>query len=63
MEREMEEDLGQLDDDEFYRHLAQWLVDYQDAFLEYSPSRDADFVNYDQLYAQLIRFKNNIEKF
>lgn len=59
----MEEDLGQLDDDEFYRHLAQWLVDYQDTFLEYSPSRDADFVNYDQLYTQLILFKKNIEKF
>ena len=59
----MEEVLGELDDNEYFRNLSQWLCDNQERFLKYSPKEDADFIDYESLYKELIRFRNTIEKF
>lgn len=60
---ETKENLGRLDDNEFMRHLAQWLIDHQEEFLEYSPSKDADFINYEGVYKSLVQFNTELSKF
>jgi hypothetical protein len=59
----MERDLGQLDDNEYLRHLAQWLKNNEDNFLRYSRTIDADIINYDLLYRELVKFQTELEKF
>lgn len=60
---ETQDCLGELDDHEYFRHLAQWIVDNQEAVLKYSPKDDVDFIHYESLYAELKRFQRTIEKF
>lgn len=54
------ERLEEIDDDEYLRYLATWLVDNENSFLRYSPSQGADVIVYDLLYEELICFKKSL---